>query len=132
MLYAFDQKFSRFIPGNWLDNLNRAGGGELDEDGRMMLEFALLLANGTDGIFDPVIGSRLTRLGYGSRETAMFHCTQGTYPDVELVGHTVTLRNNVSIEFGGVGKGYALDKVVALLSGYDRFLVDFGGDIYGK
>lgn len=62
MLFAFDQKFSRFIPGNWLDEFNKNRGGVLDEDGRVMLEFSLALASKTGGIFDPIIGSRLTKL----------------------------------------------------------------------
>lgn len=72
MLLDFDAKYSRFIPGNWLDRLNRDGGGELDADSKTMLDFSLDLAQKTGGIFDPVVGSRLTQLGYGSRETAMF------------------------------------------------------------
>lgn len=72
MLLEFDKKYSRFIPGNWLDTLNRSGGGELDADSKIMLDFSLELARQTHGIFDPTIGSRLTQLGYGSRETVMF------------------------------------------------------------
>jgi thiamine biosynthesis lipoprotein ApbE len=72
MLLEFDKKYSRFIPGNWLDTLNRSGGGELDVDSKIMLDFSLELAHQTHGIFDPTIGARLTQLGYGSRETVMF------------------------------------------------------------
>lgn len=132
MLFDFDQKYSRFIPGNWLDEFNRNGGGLLDEDGHKMLEFALELAQRTDGIFDPVIGARLTQLGYGSRETVMYSRKQGNYRDIHLSESMVELRNGVCLEFGGVGKGYALDKIVTILQKFDRFLVDFGGDIYGK
>lgn len=132
MLFAFDQKYSRFIPGNWLDEFNRNGGGLLDEDGYAMLEFALELAQRTGGIFDPVIGARLTQLGYGSRETVMYERKQGSYRDIHVKGNHVELHHGVCLEFGGVGKGYALDKIVKILQKYDRFLVDFGGDIYGK
>lgn len=132
MLFAFDQKYSRFIPGNWLDEFNRNGGGILDEDGRNMLEFSLELAQRTGGIFDPVVGARLTQLGYGSRETVMYSRKQGNYRDIHLNESSVELGNGVCLEFGGVGKGYALDKIVTILQKYDRFLVDFGGDIYGK
>lgn len=47
MLLAFDHTFSRFIPGNWLDELNKNRGGILDEDGRIMLEFSLEMAHRT-------------------------------------------------------------------------------------
>lgn len=62
MLLEFDKKYSRFIPGNWLDTLNRSGGGELDADSKIMLDFSLELARQTHGIFDPTIGTRLTQL----------------------------------------------------------------------
>jgi len=76
-MYTFDQKYSRFIPGNWLDEFNRSGGGEIEEEeGRIMLEFALELARRTGGIFDPVIGARLTKLGYGSRATTMYQSSE--------------------------------------------------------
>lgn len=61
-LKDFEQKYSRFIPGNWLHNLNIARKGILDEDASNMLLFALEVAQKTDGYFDPTIGKRLRDL----------------------------------------------------------------------
>jgi thiamine biosynthesis lipoprotein ApbE len=100
-LQNFEKKFSRFIPGNWLDTLNRERKGELDEDGRIMLSTALEVARTTDGYFDPTIGSRLSSLGYGRVEDANHEIG---YKNIILEGNLVTLNGDVILEFGGVGK----------------------------
>jgi hypothetical protein len=46
-LSQFEKKFSRFITGNWLDTLNKDRSAILDEDGKIMLEFALEVAQNT-------------------------------------------------------------------------------------
>lgn len=62
----------------------------------------------------------------------MFQHDNGNFQDVELDGEVVKLHHTACLEFGGVGKGYALDKIVKRLASYENFLVDFGGDIYGR
>lgn len=68
-LIAFENRFSRFIPGNWLHDLNLHRRGILDTDGKNMITFALDLAKKTDGYFDPTVGKRLRDLGYGNPAT---------------------------------------------------------------
>lgn len=43
-LQNFEQRFSRFIEGNWLYSLNQTRSGILDADATNMLSFALELA----------------------------------------------------------------------------------------
>ena len=64
-LQSFEERFSRFIEGNWLHSINQTRSGMLDDDARAMLSFAIALARKTDGYFDPTVGKRLTELGYG-------------------------------------------------------------------
>jgi thiamine biosynthesis lipoprotein ApbE len=63
----FEKKYSRFIDGNWLDDLNVHRSAILDSDGKKMLTYMLDIARRTDGYFDPTIGKRLTELGYGRK-----------------------------------------------------------------
>lgn len=79
-LTAFEQKFSRFIPNNWLHKLNIDRTAELDEDAKNMLTYSLQLAHDTAGYFDPTIGKRLTELGYGNQEVT--RKKQNTLPSV--------------------------------------------------
>ncbi len=67
-LTDFESRFSRFIDGNWLADVNKSRSGILDEDAKKMLEFMLEMATKTDGYFDPTVGKSLTELGYGNRE----------------------------------------------------------------
>lgn len=66
-LQDFEAKFSRFISGNWLHTLNISRRAMLDDDAREMLQYALEVAQRTDGYFDPTAGKRLTELGYGAQ-----------------------------------------------------------------
>ena len=57
---AFDQKYSRFIPGNRLSQINATPGPHpLDDESFALLSFALALAHKTHGAFDPTIISAL-------------------------------------------------------------------------
>ena len=119
-LKDFDQKYSRFIPGNWLHHLNIHRKGILDTDASKMLSFALEVARKTDGYFDPTIGKRLRNLGYGNQDTEVhmnenifeeiftetLHKEVGNYTDIVLgdMGNEVFLRKDIELEFGGVGK----------------------------
>lgn len=67
-LRDFEQKYSRFISGNWLDDLNQKRTEILDIDGQKMLAYMLDVSRQTDGYFDPTVGKRLTELGYGNSE----------------------------------------------------------------
>jgi thiamine biosynthesis lipoprotein ApbE len=67
-LQDFENKYSRFVVGNWLDTLNKNRTAILDPDGEEMLEYMLEVARETDGYFDPTVGKRLMELGYGNRE----------------------------------------------------------------
>ena len=64
-LRDFEAKYSRFLEGNWLHDLNRNRRAIFDSDGMSMLSFMLDIARATDGYFDPTVGKRLTELGYG-------------------------------------------------------------------
>jgi thiamine biosynthesis lipoprotein len=57
---------------------------------------------------------------------------RNSYQDIELSNNRLTLKNGAQIEFGGVGKGYALEQIANKLSPSARVLINFGGDIFVK
>lgn len=128
---AFEKKYSRFVPDNWLARLNAAGGGRLDKDSSAMLRCALDLARRTDGVFDPTVGPLLSRLGYGPESDAA-DVPPTDWRRVKVSRGRVRLEGGVRLEFGGAGKGYLLGKIAKALGRYRRCLVDFGGDLYGR
>ncbi len=161
-LQNFEQRFSRFIEGNWLYSLNQTRSGILDADATNMLSFALELAWETSGYFDPTVGKRLTELGYGRKMVnnewwivnSKIHSNpefiiHWDYRDIEIQGDQVLLHGTTELEFGGVGKGYLIDMIRETIESWNlgilesvnkwdetatisRYLINFWGDLYGK
>ncbi len=134
-LQEFESKYSRFIVGNWMYNLNQDRRALLDWDARIMFEISLEIANSSQWYFDPTVGKRLTELGYGNQNAK--HISQseswkGNYQDIEICSDEVILHSNIELEFGWIGKWYMLDWVASSLAWHTRYLIDFGGDIYGR
>lgn len=77
---------------------------------------------------------------------------EGDYRDILLEWEQVILGKSIELEFGGVGKGYLLDVIQGMIESWNvgnleslakpntpnlqptnpRFLIDFGGDLYGR
>lgn len=105
-LRVFEQTFSRFIPDNWLADLNMSRHGILDIDGEIMLGTMLHLARKSDGYFDPTIGKRLRELGYANSAVPQYQGVVTTlenvsndYRDIDLTGNHVTLKGDIELEF---------------------------------
>ncbi len=138
-LSFFESKYSRFISGNWLHNLNLERSWILDLDSKNMLMVMLEIAKNTDGYFDPTIGKRLTELGYGKKELQIKKVSQGwygDYRDIEIIWDQVILHSNIELEFGWVGKGYLIDIIHGIIDnsifGSCKYLINFWGDMYGR
>ncbi len=142
-LIHFEKKYSRFIEWNWLHNIIMTRHGVLDSDSQKILSFALNLAKISDGYFDPTIGKKLSELGYGNTKlepsTGNYKKENGDYRDIEMRWEEVILHGDVLLEFGGVGKGYLIDILQSMIveyfahqGGISRYLINFGGDLYGK
>ena len=96
----------------------------------------LEMAQKTCGYFDPTVGKRLTELGYWNRKIilpdAKWEIGYGDYRDIEITWDRVILHGDIFLEFGWIGKWYLIDIIENMLHKYSRFLINFGGDIYGK
>jgi FAD:protein FMN transferase len=140
-LVSFEEKYSRFLEGNWLHILNRERRWILDEDGKKMLECMLDISRNTQGYFDPTVGKRLTELGYWDPRLQILDSRKrqgiGDYRDIEIEWEEVILHGDIMLEFGGVGKGYLIDVIREIITNYqlpitsNRYLIDFGWDLYG-
>ena len=137
---AFEAKYSRYLPGSWISDLNAAAGkGAVDSDQETdrILGLCHEMHFLTRGVFDPTalplirlwdwragripsegeIAEAKTRIGWGRVER-----------------HPGTVRLTVAgmcLDLGGMGKEYAVDQVVVMGSrfGLTGLLVDFGADI---
>ena len=101
------------------------------------LQFALELAEWTNGIFDPTIGRTLETYGFNRHYLTgeqMDHSRSesASYRDIVLdeAARTLLLSKPLVIDLGAVAKGFAIDMAAAELRGFERFAVNAGGDLF--
>lgn len=139
---AFEARFSRFRPGSLVRRINEAAGERrVDIDGEM--EQFLAMSDWfywlTGGAFDPSAGPLA--------EIWDYRRTTGTVPDAAAVeaararcgwprvqrepGRVFLPEKGMALDFGGLGKEYAVDKVIEMARhmGIASALVDFGHDL---
>jgi thiamine biosynthesis lipoprotein len=141
----FEARFSRFLPDSELSRFNgRSDPTFAVSDGMYDLLAACRdFHQQTNGIFNPLIIDNLEAAGYdASFERLAGHRVTAKMPpaappaldclELDPVRRTATLPLGLRLDFGGIGKGYAVDQAVSLLSEAGGFLLDAGGDIYGS
>ncbi len=103
------------------------------------VRFALLVAEETEGAFDPTVGYRMESRGFdrehrtGNTIRSIAEPPAGvTYRDIELDPdrQTITLGRPMTLDLGAVAKGLAVDTAVRELEPFTDFAVDAGGDLY--
>lgn len=138
----FEHTFSRFLPDSELNVVNQQAGlpVSVSPEFERLLRTALELSEETMGLFNPLVLPALQRAGYkGSWPTPH---SLGAAPDysqshvvsageIEVENGLVRLPPNTALDFGGIGKGYLLDRLADVLvdSGCGDFWLSLGGDI---
>ena len=126
---------SRFRPESELSRLNAAGTIEASPTLLEVTRLALAARKRSGGRFDPTIHDALVAAGYDRtfEEVAAEGPARGRSAAcggiVEISGRTIRLAPGTRLDFGGIGKGYAVDRAVARLSTAGRCLVNAGGDL---
>ena len=133
-----EAKFSRYRPGNVIDAINTSHGRAVvvdDETGRL-LDYAAQLFELSDRKFDVTSGvlRRAWRFD-GSDRVPSRAAVEALLPlvgwqRVRWHGREITLEPGMEIDFGGIGKEYAVDRAAALVRPLsERCLLNFGGDL---
>lgn len=125
---------TRFDDASELSRLNAAGAIEAGEDLLAVVELALAARERTGGRFDATVHDALVAAGYdrtfellvGGSVTAIPPRTAG---GVRVRGRRIELDPGVRLDLGGIAKGYAVDRAVALLAPLGPCLVNAGGDL---
>jgi FAD:protein FMN transferase len=141
-LRAFEARFSRFRPLSELSRLNSSAGTPFRASPALfqIVETALALACCSSGLFDPTVLSSLEEAGYdrsfelieARHEPPLYDRRGGTWAEVSLdpVSRVITLPPGLRIDLGGCAKGWAVDRMAALLG--DPSLVNGGGDVFAR
>lgn len=146
---AYEAELSRFLPASGVALLNRAAGAgpvRVTPLLRAVTEDALHAAARTDGLFDPTLGTVLAHLGYDRPFPLPLGADDAPLPAllprhqrgawraivVDRAGCTVTLPAGAALDFGGIGKGWTVDRLLPLLQavpGVRGGLINAGGDL---
>jgi thiamine biosynthesis lipoprotein len=140
-LRRIDSRLSLFDDASDLCELNRHAGREpmrVDRDLRAVLEHALGFRRLTAGAFDAAVGPLMHAWGVypprhrGPTAPELAEAREAVATaEVRLDGAAARLPNaHTQLDFGGVGVGYAIDRVLAVLraGGLRRAFVDVSGD----
>ena len=109
-----EQELSRFIDNSDISRINHLSSGEstvVGYDAMQCLQLASLMHAETGGAFDVAIGTGFEQLQLFPAESAVLACA-----------------DNVRLDLGAIGKGYAVDRVAELLEEWeiDQVLIDAG------
>ena len=147
VFHAVEARFSRFLPSSELSQLNNSGGQEVAVSPQMfaLLSQAQAFHRLTAGVFEPAVLPALEAAGYdrsfelvasgtsqGSPASPPRH--RGSIADLQLDPGRLAVRMpaGLRLDLGGIGKGYAVDEAAGVVWSTGDFLIDAGGDIYGR
>jgi FAD:protein FMN transferase len=141
-----ESTYSRYQKGSALSRVNESAGRcsvEVDEEFAALLDFAKQCYDLSDGLFDVTAGCLRRLWTFDGQEQALASASKiGEaliavgfeklhWREMGPEARRVCLDEGVEIDFGGLGKEYAVDRATAMLreGGAGHALVNFGGDL---
>ena len=139
-----EDELSRFRSTSALSRLNQAAGHGPRAVSPLLwtvLLSALQAAEDSGGIYDPTLLRTLERIGYDrsfetihdrdAAEVIAGRLTLGSWRRVRLdsAAQSVSLPSDLALDFGGIAKGWTVDRVARALAPLGPVLVDAGGDL---
>jgi len=139
--YRIEQKFSRYRDDNIVHRINSGGGRiEVDEETARLLDFAQQCYDLSDGWFD--ITSGILRRAWKFTDNARIPTQRDLdkllpkvgWPKASWENPWFALPAGMEIDFGGIGKEYAVDSALGLIRNASErsAMVNFGGDCHAS
>jgi thiamine biosynthesis lipoprotein len=103
------------------------------------VQFALAVAEESEGAFDPTVGYAMESLGFNREyrtgqtiRTPLDSNFPVSYRDVRFDAErqTITLLRPLILDLGAVAKGLAVDLAARELQSFENFAINAGGDLY--
>jgi len=143
-LQRMEGLFNRHDPGSEVARLNARAGRWVSASPELLEVLATVkeMAPATGGLFDVTVAPLLDLWGIGTDRAAVPDAAAlararewvgGEGLEVDRRGGRVKLaRPGMAVDLGGIGKGYAIDRAVQVLTraGVSGGLVEVGGDLY--
>ena len=136
----YEKLLSKTIPGSDVWNLNLHAGESVtvSEDTQKILSLAVQLNHDSDGAFNIAVGElvHLWKVISGDNRIPKEKEIQKAVEkirkvDIEIKGECAGIPEGISIDLGGIAKGYIADRTAELLKtrGVEHALINFGGNI---
>ena len=135
--WRIEKKFSRYRRDNLMHQINQHQACKLDPETQSLLAFAQQCYDLSDGLFDITSGV-LRKIWHFKTMSALPTQAQvdALLPfigldKIEYNDHVIQLPTGMELDFGGIGKEYAVDKCWQILKQACPFpfLINFGGDL---
>ncbi len=137
--WRIERKFSRYRRKNQVARINSGRSVQVDEETARLIDFGAHLYHSSEGAFDLTSGVlrriwRFTPDGMGDLPTTQQLSDIRPYigwDKVQWSAPWITLPLGMQIDFGGIGKEYAVDRAAAIAREQhaQSTLVNFGGDL---
>ncbi|UZW57816.1 FAD:protein FMN transferase [Sphingobium sp. JS3065] len=133
-------QMSNWEPESAISRFNRTPVGQwmpLPADMLTVLRAGLDMARLSDGAFDPAIGRVVAMWGFGPDGLTGLSATPShpsPWTAIEVEGDRARRTADVTLDFSGIAKGFAVDAVAAALQGLGaaHFLIEIGGELRGQ
>lgn len=137
MSQKFDNTYSRFIPTSLISQIaSQTGTIEVPPDFIEMLKMYEQLFILSEKKVNPLVGNSLSDMGYDKEYSLKKKNSIQHTPDLQetvtiIDQHHIHIKKPVLFDFGGLGKGYFVDKITQYLlrNNLRCFLVNGSGDI---
>lgn len=139
-----ERVFSNYREDSFISKINRNSGiwVEVSEEVISLIRQAVKFSALTDGAFDITIGPVVNLYGFGAVKNRRVPSDKEisdnlflvNYRNIEIDGgkNSVRIKKRMSLDIGGIVKGYAVDRAVKILkeAGIKNALVNAGGNIF--
>lgn len=132
-------RLSRFRPSSELSRLNASAGKPFAASDLLIevLSEALVAAEASGGLFDPVVLDAVEAAGYrqsiehvrGTTQVQTPLRTTATYRDVRIDDGVVFIPDGSGVDLGGFAKGWTVDRAASHMDGCGSWVINAGGDL---
>ncbi len=148
ILVEVNRQMSTYLPESEISRFNRMKAGEdftISHDFARVVECALTISEMTGGAFDITVKPILDIWGFGSSASPQNQSEEFPPPELikqtlksvgytKLIVHETKLRKidpDVTLDLNAIAKGFGVDKISEFCtqSGYNRYLIEIGGEV---
>ena len=132
----YENLFSKTLMGSDIWNINQSGSAEVTDETTELIKKAEHYSELSDGLFDISVGgaSRLWDFDekiIPDKESLCAAVQNINHEDILISGNTITVKDGMSLDVGGIAKGYIADKMKEFLKaqGIESGIINLGGNV---